>query len=193
MRSGYLDIFTDGACSGNQFDENAGGWGCVLEYSGRIKEVHGGEINTTNNRMEIIALIEGLSKVTKPDFPVRVFTDSTYLADCLRKRWYERWRTNGWKNANKQPVENKDLWERLLAFLPVMDLRIYIIKGHMAPNAHKETLEKAYAKFREKNGDGFSYEEFMHIVEQNNRADALAVLGAEEARAQALAAGKARR
>jgi ribonuclease HI len=183
MSTQNLDIFTDGACSGNQFDENAGGWGSVLEYAGRRKELHGGELNTTNNRMEIIALIEGLSAITKPGYPVRVFTDSAYLADCLRKRWYERWRTNGWKTANKQPVENKDLWESLLAFLPGLDLRIYIIKGHMAPNAKKETLEKAYKKFQEKNGDGFSYEEFMHIVEQNNRADALAVLGAEEAKA----------
>jgi ribonuclease HI len=114
---------------------------------------------------------------------VRVFTDSAYLADCLRKRWYERWRANGWKTANKQPVENKDLWERLLAFVPTMDLRIYIVKGHMAPAARQETLQKAFAKFQEKNGDAFTFAEFLHIIEQNNRADALAVLGAEEAKA----------
>jgi ribonuclease HI len=183
MGTTYLDIYTDGACSGNQFDENTGGWGSVLEYAGRRKELYGGEVNTTNNRMEIRALIEALSAVTKPGYPIRIFTDSTYLADCLRKRWYERWRENGWKNANKQPVENKDLWERLLAFLPVLDLRIFIIKGHMAPGARPETLEKAFAKFRDKNGDAFSYDEFLHIVEQNNRADALAVRGAEEAKA----------
>jgi ribonuclease HI len=184
MDTACIDIFTDGACPGNQFDENTGGWGSVLEYAGRCKELHGGERNTTNNRMEILALIEALTAITKPGYRVRVFTDSTYLADCLRKRWYERWRENGWKNANKQPVENKDLWERLLAFLPGLDLRIYIIKGHVAPGARKETLEKAYAKFLEKNGDGFSFEEFLHIVEQNNRADALAVLGAEEVKKQ---------
>jgi ribonuclease HI len=183
MNASFLDIFTDGACPGNQFDENTGGWGVVLEYAGRLKELHGGERNTTNNRMEILALIEGLSAITKPGFSVRVFTDSVYVADCLRKRWYKRWRVNGWKTANKQPVENQDLWERLLAFLPGLDLRIYIIKGHLAPGARKETLAAAYKKFLEKNGDGFSYEEFLHIVEQNNRADALAVLGAGEAKA----------
>ncbi|GHU62808.1 hypothetical protein AGMMS49983_04980 [Clostridia bacterium] len=182
MGTGYLDIFTDGACPGNQFDENTGGWGVVLEFAGRQKELHGGERNTTNNRMEILALIEALSAITKPDYPVRVFTDSAYVADCLRKRWYERWRINGWKTANKQLVENKDLWERLLAFVPALDFRVYIVKGHMVPTARQETMEKAFAKFREKNGDTFTFEEFLHIVEQNNRADALAALGAEEAR-----------
>ena len=182
MPTGYIDIHTDGACPGNQFEENVGGWGAILEYAGKSKELHGGERNTTNNRMEIIALIEAFSALKKQGYPVRVFTDSTYLADCLRKRWYERWKINGWKTANKQPVENKDLWEKLLEFLPAMDLRVYIIKGHVSPNARKDTIEKAFLKFREKNGESFTFEEFMHVVELNNRADALAVLGAEEAR-----------
>ena len=182
MKTGFLDIHTDGACPGNQFDENVGGWGAILEYAGKSKELYGGERNTTNNRMEIIALIEAFSAIKKQGYPVRVFTDSTYLADCLRKRWYESWRSNGWKNANKQPVVNQDLWEKLLEFLPEMDLKVYIIKGHISPKARPETIENAFAKFREKNGDDFTFEDFLHIIKQNNRADALAVRGAEEAR-----------
>ena len=182
MDTGFLDIHTDGACPGNQFDENVGGWGAILEYAGKSKELHGGEANTTNNRMEIIALIEAFSAIKKQGYPTRIFTDSTYLADCLRKRWYERWRSNGWKTSNNQPVVNRDLWETLLDMLPETDLRVYIIKGHISPKARPETIEKAYTKFLEKNGAGFSFEDFMHIIELNNRADALAVLGAEEAR-----------
>lgn len=178
----YIDIYTDGACSGNQFEKNSGGWGAVLEYSGRTKELHGGELNTTNNRMELIALIEAFSAIKKPDYPVRVFTDSTYLADCIRKRWYANWQSNGWLTSAKKPVENRDLWEKLLAFLPRFDMDIHIVKGHVSPAARKETIDKAYLTFKEKNGMNLSRETFLHIIEMNNRADALAVLGAEEAR-----------
>jgi len=175
-----IKIYPDGACSGNQFACNTGGWGVVLEYDGYRKELHGGEINTTNNRMEITALIEGLSALTKKNYDVWVFGDSSYLIDCLRKRWYEKWKINGWLTSDKKPVENRDLWERLIAFLPDYDFRFYLIKGHIPAGAGEETKVKQFERFRKHNGDGFSYEEFLAIAEKNNRADELANIGIKE-------------
>ena len=180
--SPVINIYTDGACSGNQFDNNSGGWGAILEYGDHIKEIHGGETDTTNNRMEITALIEGLTALTKKNYDVRVFSDSSYLIDCLRKKWYEKWRVNGWKRADKKPVENKDLWEKLLAFLPEYDFRFYLIKGHLAKGARETALRSGYERFVRNNGDGFSYEEFLGISERNRRADELANLGVSEVR-----------
>ena len=175
-----INIYTDGACSGNQFDTNTGGWGAILEYNGYIKELYGGESNTTNNRMELTALIKGLSALTKKDFDIKVFSDSAYLIECLRKRWYEKWRVNGWMTTEKKPVENKDLWERLLKFLQDYEFRFYIVKGHIGQGAREETISKGYERFVRNNGDDFSFEDFMKISERNNRADELANIGIKE-------------
>ena len=86
-----LRIYTDGACSGNQHETNVGGWGAVLEYGQTQKELWGGERNTTNNRMEMTALIEALSALKKTDQQIEVFSDSAYLMDCFRKKWYISW------------------------------------------------------------------------------------------------------
>ena len=177
-----INIYTDGACSGNQFDTNTGGWSAILEYGGYSKELYGGELNTTNNRMELTALIAGLSALTKKNYDIRVFSDSSYMIDCMRKRWYEKWRINGWLNSGKKPVENRDLWERLLSFLPYYDFRFYLIKGHIGTGSREETLRKHYERFTRQNGDGFSFEEFLVIAERNNRADELANLGISEIR-----------
>jgi ribonuclease HI len=177
-----IKIYPDGACSGNQFESNTGGWGVVLEYEGHIKELHGYEFNTTNNRMEITALIEGLSALTKKGYETWVFSDSSYLIDCLRKRWYEKWQVNGWMNANKKPVENKDLWEKLIVFLPDYDFRFFLIKGHLQEKAKEEIKNKQYDRFVRHNGDGFTHRDFLKIAEKNNRADELANLGIKEAR-----------
>ena len=180
MERQTINIYTDGACSGNQFDTNSGGWGAILEYGGRTKELHGGEANTTNNRMELTALIESLSALTKKSYDVRVFSDSSYLIDCMRKRWYEKWLANGWRTTDRRPVENKDLWERLIAFLPDYEFRFYLVKGHIGKGAQEETLSKGYERFVRHNGDGFSFEDFTAIAERNNRADELANLGIAE-------------
>jgi ribonuclease HI len=108
-------IYCDGACSNNQQAQNRGGWGAVLQYKGKDREISGAEKNTTNNRMELLACIKALEAIRNPALPVAVFTDSAYLHNCLVQKWYQRWQKNGWLTANKKPVENKDLWLRLLA------------------------------------------------------------------------------
>ena len=108
-------IYCDGACSNNQLKENRGGWGAVLLYKGKAKEISGAERNTTNNRMELLACIKALEAVKNRSLPVEVCTDSAYLANCLLQKWYLRWQRNHWQTAGKKPVENKDLWLRLLA------------------------------------------------------------------------------
>ena len=177
-----IKIYTDGACSGNQFDTNTGGWGTILEYEGRVKELYGGERDTTNNRMELTAFIEAMAALTKINYNIWLFSDSAYLVECMRKRWYEKWLINGWKTAGKKPVENRDLWEKLLARLPDYEFRFFLIKGHIAEGAREETKRKEYDRFVRNNGDGFSYEDFLVIAERNRRADELANLGIEGAR-----------
>ena len=112
-----VNIYTDGACAGNQNEENIGGWGCVLEFMGREKELCGGEINTTNNRMELTALVEALSALKETGLTLNIYSDSAYLVNCFRCKWYQSWQKNGWKTSQKQPVENRELWERLLQLL----------------------------------------------------------------------------
>ena len=108
-------IYCDGACSNNQQAQNRGGWGAILQYKGKSREISGAEKNTTNNRMELLACIKALEAIKNPALPVSLFTDSAYLHNCLVQKWYLRWQKNGWLTANKKPVENKDLWLRLLA------------------------------------------------------------------------------
>ena len=90
-----VNIYTDGACSGNQNDKNLGGWGCILEFGEHQKELHGGEVNTTNNRMELSALVAGLSALKQKGLNVRIFADSSYLINCFKQKWYVNWQKNG--------------------------------------------------------------------------------------------------
>lgn len=121
-----ITIYTDGACSGNP---GPGGWGAVLMYGSAVKEISGGERLTTNNRMEIMGVIRALESLKEP-CRVRVHSDSAYVINCFKQRWYENWRRNGWKNAAKQPVENRDLWEALLAQVARHQVEWIKVKGH---------------------------------------------------------------
>lgn len=121
-----VDIFTDGACSGNP---GPGGWGAVLRYKGNEKEISGGEKNTTNNRMELTAVIEAL-KLLKEPCSVTLCTDSKYVADGLSKGWAESWKRNGWKKSDKKPALNPDLWDELLNLTHIHTVKINWIKGH---------------------------------------------------------------
>jgi ribonuclease HI len=121
-----VDIYTDGACSGNP---GPGGWGAVLRYRGHVKELHGGDPGpTTNNRMELMAAIRALESLTRP-IPVRLHTDSTYLRNGVSK-WLPGWKRNGWLTAGKRPVKNADLWQRLDAVVRRHDVDWRWVKGH---------------------------------------------------------------
>ena len=121
-----VEIFTDGACSGNP---GPGGWGVVLRYGDREKELSGGEKNTTNNRMELTAAIKGLSAL-KEKCIVRLVTDSKYVADGITKGWARSWRKNGWRKADKKPALNPDLWEELLRLIEFHEVTVEWVKGH---------------------------------------------------------------
>jgi|TARA_R110002124_G_scaffold9429_3_gene48237 ribonuclease HI len=120
-----IEIFTDGACSGNP---GPGGWGVLLRWRDHEKELCGGEAQSTNNRMELMAAIQGLESLTRPS-KVRLVTDSTYVKDGITK-WIHGWKRNGWKTAAKKPVKNEDLWRRLEAALAPHDVEWHWVKGH---------------------------------------------------------------
>jgi ribonuclease HI len=123
-------IYCDGACSGNQYKTNTGGWGAILKYKSTEKEIYGGELNTTNQRMELTACIRALDKVKSSRHMIEVYTDSAYLANAINSKWYVKWLGNGWLNANKQPVENRDLWEQLLSLLSKLKVNFIKVSGH---------------------------------------------------------------
>ena len=177
-----LRIYTDGGCSGNQSEENAGGWGAILEFGEHKKELHGGELNTTNNRMEMTALLQAFEAVKKEAQTIEIFSDSSYLMNCFREKWYENWQKNGWKNSKKEPVENRDLWEALLSHIHKHKITCYRVKGHVNLNSKVTDFNKLYEKFVQWNGAQFSFEDFKYITEMNNRADELANMGIDSVR-----------
>lgn len=119
-------IYTDGACSGNP---GPGGWGAILMYKDTKLEISGFEAHTTNNRMELIAPIEALSRLKEP-CRVKVYSDSAYLVNAFRKHWLDSWLAHDWKKSDKKPVENRDLWEQLLAFTGRHEIEWIKVKGH---------------------------------------------------------------
>lgn len=121
-----VELFTDGACSGNP---GPGGWGAILRYKGVEKEMSGKEANTTNNRMELTAAIMGLEAL-KTACDVTLYSDSKYLCDGVNKGWVFSWKKNGWRKADKKPALNTDLWERLLTQLAIHNVEIIWVKGH---------------------------------------------------------------
>lgn len=176
-----VSMYTDGACSGNQNEENVGGWGCILEFAGREKELWDGEVNTTNNRMELSAPIAGLSALKEKGLLVRIYSDSSYLVNCFQQGWHKNWVKNGWKTSQKKPVENRELWEKLLSLMEGQTCEFYLVKGHLkltdkdgSPLDETDAaLNKAYKAYCSHNG-GISFEEFYRIAGYNNRADDLA-------------------
>ena len=169
-----VNIYTDGACSGNQNENNIGGWGCILEYGEAKKELHGGKINTTNNVMELSALIAGLSALKEKNLNIRVFADSSYLINCFKQGWHIKWQQNGWKTSAKKDVENRELWEKLLKLMEDQNVSFCLIKGHLNLKAPQSRLDAEYERFKKNNGNTFSYENFLKIAEMNIRADELA-------------------
>ncbi len=125
MAGETVEIFTDGACSGNP---GPGGWGAVLRFRGMEKELSGGDRDTTNNRMEMMAAIAGLEALKRPS-RVRLTTDSTYLRDGITK-WIHAWKTRGWKTADGKPVKNRELWQRLEKALARHSVDWHWVRGH---------------------------------------------------------------
>jgi ribonuclease HI len=121
-----LTIYTDGACSGNP---GPGGWGAILLYGEHRKELSGGEKLTTNNRMEITAVIEAL-KCLKEPCKVKVYSDSAYVVNCFRQGWMRNWKRNGWKNSKGLPVENQELWKELDRLMDKHQVEYIKVKGH---------------------------------------------------------------
>lgn len=136
-----MDIYTDGACSGNP---GPGGWGAVLRYGGHEKELYGGDRGpTTNNRMELMAPIQALESLTRP-VVVRMHTDSTYVRDGIT-RWLPRWQRNGWLTAGRQPVKNADLWRRLDTAVRRHEVHWHWVKGHSG-HPENERADRLAAK-----------------------------------------------
>ena len=123
----HVDIYTDGACRGNP---GRGGWGAILVYAGREKELSGGEPHTTNNRMELMAAIAALEALREP-CEVTLTSDSRYLVDGIEKGWAVGWRARGWRKADKSPALNPDLWGRLLELFETHRVKLVWVKGHV--------------------------------------------------------------
>jgi ribonuclease HI len=152
----HIQIYTDGACSPNP---GFGGWGVVMispQHHGHRKEISGAEANSTNNRMELLAVIRGLEQLNYACY-VDVYTDSTYVCNAFKQRWIEQWQKKGWVTSARQPVMNQDLWKQLLTLIQPHEITWHWVKGHadhkennrcdeLAVQARKElhlTLQKA--------------------------------------------------
>ena len=138
MSDRHVTIHTDGACSGNP---GPGGWGAILERNGHRKEIKGGEPHTTNNRMELTAAIMALEALKRP-CTVELYTDSQYLRDGITK-WIHGWKRNGWRTADKKPVKNVDLWQRLDAALAHHQVRWHWVRGHAGHDLNERADELA--------------------------------------------------
>ena len=136
-----VEIFTDGACSGNP---GPGGWGSIIVYGQHELALSGGEANTTNNRMELMAAIEGLSRLKEP-CEVTLYSDSKYLVDAITLGWVYKWRSAGWKRG-KEPAKNPDLWEKLLSLLERHTVSFVWVKGHDG-HAYNERCDKLATDF----------------------------------------------
>ena len=138
-----VELYTDGACRGNP---GRGGWGAILVYGDKEKELSGGEPMTTNNRMELMAAIEGLAALRVP-CEVTLTSDSKYLVDAINKGWLESWKKNGWKKADKSAVLNVELWKKIDMLLAVHDVSFVWVHGHTGHpyNERCDALATAFA------------------------------------------------
>lgn len=137
-----VKIYTDGACSGNP---GPGGWGAILKHGDREKELSGGERDTTNNRMELTAVIKALSALKQP-CEVEVYSDSKYVVDAIEKGWLRNWQRKNWKKSDNSPVLNVDLWQQLSTLLDKHNVTFIWIRGHAGhpENERCDTLAVAY-------------------------------------------------
>lgn len=125
-------IYTDGGCRGNQSEENnVGGYGIVIMYKDLNKELYGGTVNTTNNKMELMACIKALEFLKEiKNIPIELYSDSAYLCNAINQKWIEGWIRKGWVNSSKEPVKNRDLWERINDLTNGRQIKFFKVKGH---------------------------------------------------------------
>ena len=143
-----VELYTDGACRGNP---GPGGWGAILVYHGKEKELSGGEASTTNNRMELMAAIAGMSALREP-CEIVLTSDSKYLVDAINKGWLASWKRNGWRKADKSAVLNVELWKKIDSLLEIHDVSFVWVHGHTGHpyNERCDALATAFAdKFKE--------------------------------------------
>lgn len=143
-----VELYTDGACRGNP---GPGGWGAILVYHGKEKELSGGEASTTNNRMELMAAIAGMSALREP-CEIVLTSDSKYLVDAINKGWLASWKKNGWRKADKSAVLNIELWQKIDSLLQIHDVSFVWVHGHTGHpyNERCDALATAFAdKFKE--------------------------------------------
>ncbi len=141
-----VEIYTDGACSGNP---GPGGYGVILKYKGQVKELSGGEPQTTNNRMELMGVIKGLNAL-KESCVVMLYSDSKYIIDAINKGWVKKWRANNWIKSDKKKALNIDLWEQLLDLLDKHEVTFNWVKGH-AGHTENERCDELAVMQRDKN------------------------------------------
>lgn len=155
-----VQLYTDGACSGNP---GPGGWAAVLSFGGKTKELSGHMPNTTNNRMELFAVISGIGALKEPCF-VEVFSDSAYTVNAFNEHWIDNWQKNGWLNSEKKPVENSDLWKLLLQIIRVKKHEVSFnkVKGHADDPQNircDELARAAIHEYRRMNGEAMQVDE----------------------------------
>ncbi len=139
-----VTIYTDGACSGNP---GPGGWAAILMAGGAKKELSGGERDTTNNRMELMAVIEGLRALKRP-CKVEIYSDSAYVVNAFSQNWIDKWVRNGWKNSAKAEVANSDLWKELIKLTSVHTVKFNKVKGHADNEFNNRCDELAVAEWK---------------------------------------------
>lgn len=144
MEKKKVEIYTDGACSGNP---GPGGYGVILRWNGHEKELSGGEASTTNNRMELMGVITALEALKEP-CSVELYTDSKYIVDAVNLGWAKRWRASGWKKNKTEQAKNPDLWERVLKLLEYHEVKFFWVKGHAQNSFNNRCDELAVAQSR---------------------------------------------
>ena len=126
-----IEAYCDGGCRNNQANSNVGGWGVLLQYQGHVKELRGGDVNTTNNIMELTSCIKALEAIKKKSIPVSIFSDSAYVVNAFNQGWITNWKKNGWLNSKKEPVKNKEYWFKLLDLIEnFSEVEFIKVKGH---------------------------------------------------------------
>lgn len=140
----HVDVFTDGACHGNP---GPGGWGAILRYGSAQKELYGGWIDTTNNKMELTAVIQALYALREP-CDVTLTTDSRYVVDGINRGWAKKWKESGWRKSDRKPVQNVELWDALLRLLEVHQVHFAWVKGHAGHPENERCDELATAECR---------------------------------------------